>query len=313
MSATMENLRKYFAENQIAQAMPYGEIKQPRFTQGRKYIHEYSVDSDYSYIRLHCIEREDNLIKIIPGTEDKWLIFVNSIAKGKLLKKNLVKAKAIKKDEVVFIDAQYEDNDTAEESVRELTRKNCISKKVVIATPVLDNGVSFHDENLRKIVIFTDTKEEFIQMLGRKRTDQCTVDLYMCARDCTYFEKRVHEIDRTLSYYNKHGSQLIQNHYQPNVLIQERPLDDIMRNEQAYQRMKKFCYVENGLLKINNFSIDRLASNQVFYRNMCSALSEDEEAFLNEQVGWLGLKVLDDIEDKISFSGGRDCDGLGCD
>ena len=41
----------------------------------------------------------------------------------------------------------------------------------MIATAVMDNGVSFHDTALRNMVIFADTKEEFIQMLGRKRTD----------------------------------------------------------------------------------------------------------------------------------------------
>lgn len=32
----------------------------------------------------------------------------------------------------------------------------------------MDNGISIHDVNLKNIVIMCDTKEEFIQMLGRK-------------------------------------------------------------------------------------------------------------------------------------------------
>ncbi len=33
----------------------------------------------------------------------------------------------------------------------------------------MDNGISLEDEYLRNIVIMADTKETFIQMLGRKR------------------------------------------------------------------------------------------------------------------------------------------------
>lgn len=42
-------------------------------------------------------------------------------------------------------------------------------QKVVVATSVMDNGISIHDIEMRNMVIIADTKEEFIQMLGRKR------------------------------------------------------------------------------------------------------------------------------------------------
>ena len=215
------------------------------------------------------------------------------------MKKDLIKENAVKKEDVVFIDAQYEDNEEAKESVQELTQKESISKKVVITTPVLDNGVSFHDDDLRKIAIFTDTKEEFIQMLGRKRSGQrpAELDLYICKRNQAYFASRCRDVERTLRYYQRYNAKLPHDSNQaPNVWYQEEALDDLMRNEQTYHQMKKFCYVEGGMLKINVFSRDRLVSNRKFYKKMSLALNEDEDAFLKEQASWLGFSELSGME-----------------
>lgn len=59
------------------------------------------------------------------------------------------------------------------------------SKKILITTSVMDNGISLEDEYLRNIVIMADTKETFIQMLGRKRikNNNEKLNLYILKRD----------------------------------------------------------------------------------------------------------------------------------
>ncbi len=49
----------------------------------------------------------------------------------------------------------------------------------------MDNGISLEDEYLRNIVIMADTKETFIQMLGRKRikNNNEKLNLYILKRD----------------------------------------------------------------------------------------------------------------------------------
>lgn len=78
----------------------------------------------------------------------------------------------------------------------------------MIATAVMDNGVSFHDTALRNMVIFADTKEEFIQMLGRKRTDGKTINLYVCRRDREHFRKRFVAAKEILKIYEQYEKDL---------------------------------------------------------------------------------------------------------
>ena len=51
--------------------------------------------------------------------------------------------------------------------VQQLVVGHRILPKVLITTSVLDNGVSVHDTDVGNVVIATDSKLSFIQMLGR--------------------------------------------------------------------------------------------------------------------------------------------------
>ena len=60
-------------------------------------------------------------------------------------------------------------------------------------------------------MIFADTKEEFIQMLGRKRTDGKTINFYVCRRDREHFRKRFVAAKEILKIYEQYEKDLAKN------------------------------------------------------------------------------------------------------
>ena len=188
----------------------------------------------------------------------------------------------------IFIDARYENDDESKESVEELKEKKVISKKIIITTSVMDNGISFEDKELRNIIIMTDTQEEFIQMLGRKRQDGKKVKVYICSRDISYFKQRFSSVDSVLKDYDLYSN--YEKQVQFPFLWQERVLDDMITNHYKYNSIIKFCYAEKGQIYCNPISIQKLTDLRAFYKTMCEEIGKDKHAFLKQQVSWLGVR-----------------------
>lgn len=151
MSATMEKVKKFiksYAELEVDQGQRiYWEINRPEteyskrmYKWGMKNIAEYTVPTDYSYIKLHSFSDNIDLVKIVNNNQDdeKWLIFIDSIKDGNGLKDGLIES-GIPKEDVVFIDADYKKDISASNSVNSITKNNLVEEKIVITTPVLDN------------------------------------------------------------------------------------------------------------------------------------------------------------------------------
>lgn len=203
--------------------------------------------------------------------------------------------------------------DTAE-SVLQVTKEKYIDKRIVIATAVIDNGISFHDDVLRNMVILADSKEEFIQMLGRKRKDGKDVNVYVCRRDREHFRKRLEGVKEILKIYNRYASQIraiwgnmpgIENYpynylctrdfYMPIIYYQNNMLEDMMKYKRIYQSIRKICYLLNGAFAINTFAIVRYGDLKRNYKVLMEELESDQNAFLRKQVEWLG-KSIEDIQ-----------------
>lgn len=333
ISATMECIEKRIMDTfdsiYADPVNPYtnGNIGMPLH---RGVIYKYSVKTNYDYLRFHIFNDMDHLKEIIKNSvqlaDNRWLVFVDSINSGQDLEKSLISSENrgeggnkqiddnFKSEDVVFIDAKFRKNEEAAKSIAELSEINMIRKKVIITTSVMDNGISFHDVNLRNIVITADTKEEFIQMLGRKRKDQEYVDLYLEKRTSQFFVRRyksTNDILETLSkfgrnltpmYTNKDGClltvwQSVKYNLFPNIVCQQRLLDTIMKNPNIYRIFNNFCFVFRGCLWVNDISINRLAKLRAHYEKLSEALLEDPDAFLKLQLSW--LNITDDKADKI--------------
>lgn len=346
MSATIESMQYFLSPLKDPNRKVFLDGPRQITHAQNKFVHEYpGPDSQeifnmaYDYIDLHWVSSEAELPLLIEKADKhvKWLIFVDSINKGRELCKKL---ETTEKDNVIFINARYKNDLETYERILELKLKASISKRIVIATSVMDNGISFRDRELQNIVVFADTKESFIQMLGRKRKDDERVNLYICKRDSEYFSSRIRDIDVTLNCYRKYEEKIkgIYMLVPPNNMAggegaqkgkgntssvdvecqsdagnhntlttvfnwqaQDKVLSDILNNEKIRSHMRKFCFFYNGVIHLSQFSLKRLCDLRLFYMHMVEELQKDEDAFLKEQAQWIGFDS-NMIEFKIAQS-----------
>ena len=212
MSATMEKMKDIANDywcSILKSTQRYLNQNNDLFLGKNNFI-EYTAKKNYDYVRVHTFIDIDDLVELIRNSDkQKWLVFIDSKEKGKNLHEQLSmtdkrekgQVNAISNEDVVFIDAFYDSNVEASQSVDELNESKIINKRVVIATSVLDNGISFQDALLRNIAILADTEEEFIQMLGRKREDKSGLDLYISRRNENHFKKRYNEIKNIMALH----------------------------------------------------------------------------------------------------------------
>lgn len=331
LSATMENVKKVmdmrtalytFGESEIpyisGRTDVYGNIMDRRKLFGKPYTYTSAID--YDYINIKTFEEIDDLIGVIESniytTGEKWLIFTDSIDKGKdLCEKILQRIKEqtdqSKEEEVVFIDATYKDDEERKEYVSKVAEEKYIDKQVVITTAVMDNGISFHDNELRNLVILADTKEMFLQMLGRKREDGEIVQVYICRRNVAYFRRRLDDAKRVVHYYNDKlynlenawFERIDYNYNKPvypcticfsqknifsNSFWQQSVMQDLLKNTVLASYIRRLCYCLNGIFSVNTFAINKFKHLRDFYTRIHNEIQNDPDAFVKEQLRWLG-------------------------
>lgn len=336
MSATMKNMQPFIESRNIIFLGDEGEIWGDVTAQNRMMIDicstnpkPYDIKNTYKNIKLTVFENIEKLIVVVAENvkkeRKKWLLFVDSIELGRKLKD---KIEDMDVENVVFIDANYSKDEIAHQAVDELAKKQLISKSVIISTSVMDNGISFHDLDLRNIVLLADTEESFIQMLGRKRNDSKQLNVYICKRDAQYFRKRLDYARRILKFYEYHRAifnkmfmvqlgntteydckEVPANPYMfwertrwiwP-YFKQQKIIADIMGNDQYYRYAKKIYYSINGVFAVNHFAIGKYENLVKFYQNIVEELQNNENAFAELQAKWLGLEA-EKIEEYIQSS-----------
>lgn len=312
------------------------------FTKRLRKYRSYSAKIDYSHVNVNSFQNLDDLCMIIKTNlslkKERWLIFVDSKIAGRKLKTELENGNNENdninwKEEVVYVDADYRKDDEANSSVGQLARDNLIDKKVIITTAVMDNGISFHDLKLRNIVILTDTREEFLQMLGRKREDGKRINLYICNRKRDYFANRYLKATKKYEVYDKITSYidgiyfisaanrimppLIFHYYlmkyniKVSLYAQQCILSTMIQEDSVYNAMKEFTYSYQGIMANNRFSVQRLHNLKEFYQEMNDAMENDDMAFIRKQIEWLGFKGEDvnQIVNKVEVENDERCKG----
>lgn len=337
MSATLMNVEGIIKKRQPS----YFTVKAvkdpncgPRFVgpmaleQNRFWHYGKTVQQNNENISLQIpFNNLEDLIELIHDkSNEKWLIFVDSINKGKeLYDKLLCSAKnnsdikmAFAEDDIVFIDAKFAQDPKASESVFQITNKKTFTEKIVICTSVMDNGVSLFDSNLKNIVILADTQEEFVQMLGRKRRGDEILKVYICKRNQEHFQRRLNYQKNILEVYNKikdysdnmylRQSDMPQKnlrisayvnllsinqynsiHYDFMLGTQQYFLELLLSNTNKSEGIKSICYSVKGLIDINHFAVQRCKDLIRFYNDMIKQLESDEYAFVKLQGRWLGI------------------------
>ena len=235
---------------------------------------------DYSNIIIHIIEDKDKISDIPQLEHDKWLIFINDKDKGRKLCKD-IQEQFTGKNEVTFLDANFRYDAEAKKTVGEISYNEAFASRILITTSVLDNGVTIHDKSVRNVIILAETREEFLQMLGRKREEntenKSPLNLYICKQSAQFFQERMSLV------------------IAPHIKLIEKCRDwsretllDEVTNPQ-YSRyllhlLSSFC----GTLVLNEFSMKYYENLESIYSDLLESFKNDENAFLKMQCDWLG-------------------------
>lgn len=320
-------MEKYFEKKQDTnQIISFGETVP--FRRKKKIFMEYGGNYNFGGLRPNIVIDQDSLIDKIQSnicdTKDKWMVFVDSIDAGKVLQKALRCNSQIKDSDIVFIDADYEKAEEADKTVKEIVENKSSRKRVIISTAVMDNGITFQDSDLVNIAIFSDVKETFVQMLGRKRlNDNEIIHLYICKRSEEHFRKRYQYVHNAVSTYFKYQNELNilskpycyrKNNCSQIAMLsysevlyryrgigasenleryfsQQKILDVLLSNTMETQYLKRFCYAVNGNISLNNLAIQRLLDLEAYYKKMAEKLADNENAFVEQQFEWLGIST----------------------
>lgn len=174
----------------------------------RACINEMRIQSrmsrNYPHFTVKVFRQQMDIIEDIEKKQkEKWLIFVNNISDAKMLEQRI--AKVLVGEDVDQIDASYDRSDEKVQIVDDIARNKTFLGKVLIATSVLDNGVSLIDSSIKNIVISIDNEIEFIQMLGRLRckSEEDKKILYIDAQSLDLFSKRLLVLKQKKSYADK--------------------------------------------------------------------------------------------------------------
>lgn len=195
----------------------------------------------------------------------------------------------------VFINSKSKNSDSdAKEATKNIENHEKFNQNIVVCTSVIDNGVNITDLNLRNVVIMADTKEEFIQMLGRIRIkkekndiEEKKINLYIFKGKKGDFVNRktsVKQIIRDIGEYKSYTynmQQILEIEEFKNDIIKSNMYDKLYLNrvedlvkyinekerksfgnilkklldsDRFYKFVKSTCYPINGCLVLNNFS-----------------------------------------------------------
>lgn len=255
----------------------------PRFTamiNSAKAYDEIDSEKDYSYIVLHRFDNLEQIPAIVNSdNKSKWFIFINDKQIGENLRDEIMKKNNI--TEVVCLHSHYDKLGEPKEEINEMVQKKVMKNRVVISTSVMDNGVSIHDEELENMIILADTKEDFVQMVGRKRrdTNQKKLNVYICKRKKGYFDNRCAEVNQLNSFMENSSN-----------LTRIDLLDKILSNKWVYDKAKQVLYTLNGGIAWNEWSVYKIGILKQYYEDLiCRFNNEGEDAFLKQQAEWLGI------------------------
>ena len=160
----------------------------------------YDIERDYSYIDVKILkigsgkktsEKYADLIKKIQSTtsDEKWVVFTDSKDSGEALARFLLDNEIT----AAFVCSETKsDSRGSYKTFNHIVKFSNFEERVLVTTSVLDNGVNFHDEKIRHMVLFSMDRIAFLQMLGRVRREinnyeEWRLNLYLPEFDANYF------------------------------------------------------------------------------------------------------------------------------
>lgn len=178
------------------QRMIMGEGEQCK----RDVIEIQAAEPDFTYFDPIIYEENDNLTELIKSKFQasdfgKWLVFVESKEIGRAMKAELIRSGI--SSAFVAADGMEEEDTEEKERILKIGRFNA---QVLLATTVLDNGISITDNAVTHLAIAGYEQIEMVQQAGRIRlkSHKRKIQLYICNHTAEYFNRRLFSFKKRL-------------------------------------------------------------------------------------------------------------------
>lgn len=275
----LENILQQCQEK-IALENPEMNIENFKYNQD---IYNFSKFADFSRFTCSYFVDAESLAAEIAKSEKKTLVFIDDSLKANALKNHLTKKLQVSPDDIRVLSAQIMEENPNDRLLREISAGNRLPVKILITTSVLDNGVSIHDPDVGNVVIATESRISFLQMLGRVRGELSEeIRLFLYPRETSYYEKRVqqytekmmnfHKLDRIM--LNSRKFELISTGWYGNDEAAE-----FLRNAVVFTKDEIEFYAtnfygvrykySNPILAINAFSREKVGNMLQVEKNSC--------------------------------------------
>lgn len=245
-------------------------------------LHSYTIPARSVVEKVIYYSEQEQILEIIEkcNRDEKWLVFQSNKTKAKELTKKLG-------DSAALITAEDRENDT----IAEIIHEGKFSCKVLVATKLLDNGVSLKDSQLKNIIIDTISRTEFIQMLGRKRCLNANdvVTLYIPQKSKKTFQGY-------LSPEMQETYDLVEKDFASNEMIAK-----MLCDEKFYSKVRRFFTLEKGQLVKNPLAIEYYNRQRKLVDKMITEFASDEFAFIKEQLSWIDMEDTFGEENLYTF------------
>lgn len=305
ISATIDRMKRYILDDNGIRENDNVEKLEKRIKVMRgdldmgDLVKSYDMKTDYSHVEVSLLRKTEEIVELVETDNAKWLIFVDSIEKGRKIEA-LLKEKAI---DVAFITAESKRDEELFGMVQKIGTKEKYEQKVLIATSVMDNGISIKDFELRKLIIMAVTKEQFIQMLGRKRlsSDSEKLKLFILLREKEDFRKLLAECKKRIRFISEFQEDSFR--WRNGQLLER-----ILESTACYQCAKNVCLVRQGSLALSDLAIAQYDYLYGYYQRVIERFEkEGGSAFLKEQLEWMGRENAEEIKNLTKTLSDRIC------
>lgn len=230
---------------------------------------DYTGYANYDRFRCICVPDWESMAEIVAESSKKSLIFLNHKEKGEKLAERIIKTGKISKNDITILNSDNIDKEI--DYVEILAIGHRMKNKILITTSVLDNGVSIHDPDVGIVVIETESKIEFLQMLGRIRsesTDHC--DLYFVKRGKKDFLPRLKRYEEEVEKFNEFTNENLMNNCE--YYIQAMWNDDaktnffrksLVRMKSEHQVFEEEKYTLSSHRSNFSFAVNRFAERKI--------------------------------------------------
>ena len=320
LSATMEEVKPLIEQvitNIGVVEMPDGSLhkkKNLNYEPSEPLYMDFSVYADYQRFQCLSMPDEATLCDYLANSQKKSLVFIDSKERACKMRGRLVKVGKLGSQDVEILHSDNIDSPCNRKLVQHLSICHKLLPKILITTAVLDNGVSIHDEEVGNVVILTESKISFLQMLGRVRAESVNrCNLIFVIRSEDVFLNRKNKYEQRLAEYKKleqTNLKLCSDYFEKLIWDNTDDLVEFYRNALVKMPYDYQCFTPhkwvrvtkgNEELYVNQFAKIKTGDMYLIESRFYSMAADDPLKVIHEQMSWIGKEPYELCTEDSSY------------